>query len=435
MKRLALFLAVAALGATAFSYYHGLQIEREFHAGMSGLDERPEFPAEVQTTYDRGVFQSTATTRVTWATPTLPALTLEHRIAHGPIPWAALRQGGRPGSTWIESRVSLGLGSNPVLGTFFGDIPPLSIQTHVGSAGGVSTFHWPAFEGGSPETGTVSISELRGEVGFGGANEEAVGSLEWDGMALVSPLYSLRVSGMSGEFAYEDILKASVYGQSAFQLESISAQAGGRNMADLRNFTWSEQRAVEGDKMFLNSKVGIESLNVMGFSLREGSLETRFENLDLSVWERVRQIGQSVMQSSRSTTLAATGAVAADPSFSLELRALANGEMLSAKSHARFGDGAAGAGVHPETLMRALDADLALRVPATLLDAWIEGPRGAQGKGAQLRVLRDQGVLRRTRANAYETRLEFRDGEIRVNGVPYEALKQLGPGSGPSRVH
>ena len=99
MKRFALLFAVVALGATGLSYWSGRSLEREFQAGMRTLGERPDFPGQVETTYRRGVFQSTATTTVAWAAPGAPPITMEHRIVHGPIPWAGLRHGARPGST------------------------------------------------------------------------------------------------------------------------------------------------------------------------------------------------------------------------------------------------------------------------------------------------------------------------------------------------
>ena len=70
----------------------------------------------------------------------------------------------------------------------------------------------------------------------------------------------------------------------------------------------------------------------------------------------------------------------------------------------------------------AIDADLMLRVPVALLEPWIE--RGGN-KGAQLRMLVERGVLRRT-PNAYETRLQYEGGALRINGVPADALRSLG---------
>ena len=62
MKRFALVLVFAVVLAAGLSYYSGLQIERDFHAAMKRWSEQPEFPAEVTTTYERGIFRSSAET-------------------------------------------------------------------------------------------------------------------------------------------------------------------------------------------------------------------------------------------------------------------------------------------------------------------------------------------------------------------------------------
>jgi uncharacterized protein YdgA (DUF945 family) len=439
MKRLALFVIATAVVVSGLSYYSGMRIERDLKTGMTALAEGSDFPGQISTTYER------AKSELRFASANAPALTLEHRIAHGPIPWAGLRHGARPGSTWIESQVSLA-GSHPAVDAFLTGVPPLRVRTRVGRVRGTSELYWPAFEGaGGPGNGKVTISELNGEIHFGGLKEEAYGSLQWGGMKMDTPLYSLEIAKLSGEFAYEDLLKTTLSGQSSFRLDSVSVRSVGQAVANLRDFTWTEQRKVDDGLMFLHSAFGIGSLSVMGFQLREGRLETELEKIDLSVWGQVRKFGKHLAQSSGATALAATAGerpafseaqtlellrafLAADPSLSVRLAAQVNGEALSATTGVHFGEAAAGAGFDPQALMQALDADLSLEIPATLLDAWLDGPRGSRGKSAQLRMLRDQGILRRTEAGAYVTRLQFRGGELRVNGVPYETFGVEPPG-------
>ncbi len=444
MKRLALFAVAAALVVTGLSYYSGTRIERDFETGMAALSGGADFPGQISTRYERGLFGSTAKSEFRMPGAQQPAARIEHSIAHGPIPWAGLRHGARPGSTWVESEIFF-TGGHPALAAFFTELPPLRVRTRLGATRGVSELHWPAFQGGAaPGTGTVAVSELNGEIHFGGPKEEAYGSLEWGGLKMDSPLYALELKSLHGEFAYEDILKESLFGQSSFRLEQVMARSGGQPVAELHDFTWSERRRVENGKLSLHSALGIGSLGVMRFELKQGVLETQLEKIDLSVWEQVRKMGQSLAQSSVGTSLAATGAntsaipdeaealrllqtfLAADPSLSLQLAAQVNGQALSANSSARFGEDAGAGGLDPQALLRHLEAHLAVEVPTRLLDGWLDGPGGSGGKGAQLRALRDQGILRRGPADVYVMRLEFRRGELHVNGVPYRAF-----GSGP----
>ena len=106
-------------------------------------------------------------------------------------------------------------------------------------------------------------------------------------------------------------------------------------------------------------------------------------------------------------------------------RAIVNDEMLSFESTARSGAGPLPEGQNLEAFGRAIDADLLLHVPRALLDPWME--RRGQ-KGAQLRMLVERGVLRST-PNAYETRLQYEGGKLRINGVPADALNSRRPPS------
>ncbi len=461
MTRLALVLVFAVVLAAGLSYYSGLQIERDFHAATKLWSEQPDFPAEVTTTYERGIFRSSAETALRLSASAAPTLTMHHHIAHGPIPWTGLAQGARPGETWIESEVRLS-GQHPAIASTFADVPPLRIFTRAGAESGSSRFHWPAFSGtarsGAPGAagaggGTVAIQELRGEIEFGGEREEAVGFFEWGGMTLESPLFTVEMAGVGGEFAYEHILRPAIYGQSSFHLDAVRALAGGRAMADLNGLRWAEQRAVEDGKMFLHSTLSLETLSVLGTALREGRLETRFENLDLSVWERVRELARRYAAGARGGAIANAGTpaqpgaagvggvdpaealrllqtfVAADPSLALDLAAQVDGARVTAQSHARFEPGAATGALDPQTLLGALDAELSLQIPTRLFDAWVDGPR-VSGKAAQLRALRDQGLLRRGPGDVYAMQLRMRSGELSINGVPYPAFSTGRPEAG-----
>ena len=432
MKRIALFLVVAAIACSGLSYYNGLRLERDFQAGLQQVLAEAGTPGvEIQTDYERGFFQSSAVSTLNWSGSA--ALTVRHRIAHGPIPWAGLRHGARPGRTWIESELSFGLEKIAGVSEVFTQVPPLRIFTNVGAGGeGSSEFRWPAFEGNSPQSGKISIAELVGEIDFGGPKEQALGFVQWGGMQIESPFLTVRVSAMSGEFAYEDILKPSIYGQSSFELESITAQVAGQVVTDLRDLRWAEQRAVTDGKMFLRSQLGAASLQVTSMDLRELSVESQFENIDISVWEQLRTYAQSVSGYTKASTGAAAATqadtmqmlqtfVAASPSFSMQVSGLVDGQRLRANANAAFGAGAHESGQNLEAWTRSLNANLDLYVPAPLLEPLLQ--RG--GKAAQLRMLEEQGVLRRTPSNAYEMRLQFENGELRVNGVPYEALKKL----------
>ncbi len=447
MKRFAVALTLFAVVAVGLSYYSGLQIERDFQTAMAKLTEQPDFPGEVTTTYERGVFHSGAETAIRLSAGAAPMMTMTHRIAHGPIPWTGLGQGASPGETWVETELRVDVGQHAAFAATFAEIPPLRILTNAGPESGTSRIHWPAFSGRSQDGASISIQELRGEIDFGGPREEAVGFFEWGGMKLESPFVTVEVAGMGGEFAYESILQPAIFGQSSFHLDTVRAVSGGRAVADLAGLRWAEQRAVEDGKMFLHSTLSLESLAAMGRALHEGRLDTRFENLDISVWERVRELAKRYAEGARGTAIAPTASapaaspdpaealrlfqtfVAADPSLAVDLEARLDGARISAKSHARFEPGAAAGALDPQTLLQALDAELALQLPAPLVDAWVDAPR-ASGKAAQLRALREQGLLRRGPGDVYQMRLRMRGGQLSINGIPYPAFSPGRPEAG-----
>ena len=309
MKRIALVLVVVVGGICALAYWNGLRIERGFQENMEqALENGADLPGfDVTQSFERGFFGSTAQATLQ-STAGGPALRLEHRIAHGPIPWAGLRHGGKLGRSWIATEVAFDLTTQPALAQVFSELPPIQITTHLRSSGdGVSEFYWAPFETQTPDGGSVAVREMRGEIEFGGANEEAVGSIEWGGVHLETPQFSVKMSPLRGEFAYEDVLKSTVYGQSSFSLESVEAMAGGQSVGDLRDLHWAEQRAVENGKLFLRSQVSLDFLEVMSFRVRELSLESQFENVDLAVWEQARTALGALRRKQHGTRLTTSG--------------------------------------------------------------------------------------------------------------------------------
>ncbi len=317
------------------------------------------------------------------------------------------------------------------------ELPTLRIATSLSLGGsGQSRATWPAAETATPDGGSLRVGALEANVEFGSTREQASGTLTWEGVRLDTRQFGVHIAPLRGEFAYEDVLRPTLYGQSSYVLDGVTLSMGPKPMASLGTLRWAEQRAVENGRAFVRSQVHLDTADAFAIALRDLSVETQLENIDLEVWKRARDLLQGASPFAvvagglgAHPTLDANGGaappadtpgsllrdfLAAEPRLAAQGSTLINDETLrfEAAAHSRAAELPDDPQI--EEWSRLVDASLSLLIPAALLDPVLEDP-GA--RGTKLRNLMELGILRRTPAT-YEVDMSLEGGELRFHGVP-----------------
>lgn len=284
-------IVIAALtGAAATPYWFGVQAEQRYQEALQRLAPQSGITI-TPVDYERGWLTSTASMRVA-LTGTPFTLFVQHRIVHGPLPFARWLQGSfdlTPIRAIVESTAIVQTAAS---GVHLPPLPPLHAVTtldlngHLRARYGMPAVHLPLANG-------IKV-DFAGFDGITVFNDDLQGGdtqLTAPSLAVAGPLGGVEIHGLSFDADTHKGPAGYPVGQSTFAIDRIAVPAMKTVVQGLR---FSSNARMQGPGIAMVFRDTVHSAQVRGANY--GPLQVAFElrNLDPALIMKLARLGDDV---------------------------------------------------------------------------------------------------------------------------------------------
>ncbi len=377
--------------------------------------------------YERGWFESSF--EAEWTQPGGPRLTSRVRVAHGPIPWAAVLDDVAallPAAAWVRSEIQILAADGSALGRI-PRLPPFVATTRVGLRGRSGRVVVEAYE--APLAGEAWLRVQPGSASW----SEGPGSAlhvrtEWPAVEVASGASILRLEAFESDFASPDWRSPLPLGQTEGRIASVSFGTATGSLGAATGLRFRDERRSEQGRLAWSSHLEADAVSVLGQALRHPQVVLEAEHIPVVLVDALQGLsaglaaGPEAKASTWEADLAALQRQLESQEAPPRLRAALSGEL---EAGAVALDARAWLASTARLEADAVAAEAELRVPR----AWIRGPAGA---GGMLGLVPGGGLLAIPEiwsddddGLSVTASFRLREGRVTVSGMPLDFLQKL----------
>jgi uncharacterized protein YdgA (DUF945 family) len=460
--KIAAALAAIALAYPAAAWFTGQKLQTILDEQYADMQSHPTMKI-AERSYERGVFSSTDKVTFEMAMPAVAEdgsvqageplrMHVVNRIKHGPLPGF-----GTLAAATMDSQLVVDGEAGERLRASLGDEPPLTARTVFRfDGGGRSAIESPAFEFDMPDG---SGGELR--IGLGGLDADVAFSAGMrsysmkgtaQSMSMEDPNMRIALSGLAFDGDQRRLFEDEAWLHVGRQRATVATMdVTGKEDSELDGAEFRLERLsydvdvpAEGEYVDIKALMGTEVLRIGDADYGPAHYDFSFKRLHgrtlLALWHRLVEISSDPEQLARqaedpTAVLAplaepAMALLGHNPAFSIDRISFTSPHGQADLSAQLSLDGLQPEELgNPLALIARLQATADLSVPQGLLQAFVNGQAEDAAQAAfatsqleaQLGQLEAQGYLQRSE-DIVKTRAAFRQGQLTVNGKPFNPL-------------
>jgi uncharacterized protein YdgA (DUF945 family) len=434
-------LVASALLLGGLPLWGGCAAQRAFLETAETLERGLHGSFEVETAFQRGWLGSRAETRLSGAVGGASIeLVLRHRVVHGPLPLGELLEGRLPRRP-VRAIVYTRIAHDPAEGE--NQVPALEARTRIDLDGSLRvTLESPPFA-----SERLQWAGLHGTLASPDSSLAlATGIIEAPRLEVTSGESRLRVQDIAVELETRARIQELPLGSLSVSVGLVERTSPAGTVV-LRDLQW-EQRGEEDlvDATWgLAFSASLDHLEFEGERYGPGAVELALRSLDPGAVRSLREAAAATRAGPdppASPDLAdVERLLARSPELELALLELVGRDgMLRATGRLRVDGEHPDLRLGPHFALAALEGRAELAIPIRWLQGLLDAAAAAQlrevpeasvreslavaRRGAWLDSLLHGGWIVRT-GDVYRVRVDYRDRELRVNGVPLERLPSL----------
>lgn len=463
--------AVVALAYPASAWYLGHRIESAHAEQYAAVAELP-YLRVVERNYQRGIFSATETVTLEFVAPPMPPaadaegaqppaplrVSVVTRIQHGPLPGLSTLAAGI-----ADSELVLSEETRKDIAAVLGDKKPLTMHTVYGfDGGGKGTLASPAFattlpDNGSGETTRITWDGVSVDIDFSAGMKQytmqgSAPKLEVEDASSRMLVTGLALDGKQQRVFDDDALLYA--GNQKFSIAEVRIEPRASVDPDatpvlLQQISYDVDAPVNGDFMDIAARIGAAVVKVGEQNYGPAHYDISFKHLHART---LAKLSREMLKLYSDPTFAAvteedpTAALAALTTPGLELLAHAPQLSLDRVSfNSPHGEAKLAArikldGIKPEEFSNAfaligkIDAGAEASLPLALLVDWQDSPAKAARFQQQLASMTAQGYVSQE-GGLVKSALVFRQGQLSVNGKPFNPLALGDLGGGHDHEH